>query len=159
MNFPPTLAFHAKPLAPSQPKFSAIGKELPPNVKLVTLTNNYASFNDGAILLRIAHLYSVDEHPTLSQIANVSLTSVFSKAGLKIVSAVETTLTGNQVKDTFEANKLKWDTVDVTSSGAVTKQLKEHTPFNKRVPFDPTSSDLNVSIRPMEVRTFMVKFA
>ena len=47
-------------------------------------TNNYASLHDGAVLLRLAHMYSVDEHPTLSQVATVDLAKVFGTAGFTI---------------------------------------------------------------------------
>jgi hypothetical protein len=49
------------------------------------------------LLLRFAHKYQVGEHPTLSQPATFSLAGVFSKAGMKVSAASETTLTANQV--------------------------------------------------------------
>lgn len=55
LNFPPTLAFTDSPL--KTPTYSALSVAMPPNVKLMTLTNNYASIHDGAILLRLAHMY------------------------------------------------------------------------------------------------------
>ena len=69
---------------------SAIAAALPPNVKLVTISNNYEEWNDGKLLLRLAHLYQVDEHPTLSKPATFSLADVFAKAGLKVTAAAET---------------------------------------------------------------------
>ena len=86
LNFKPTLAFGAAPKVAGGDLFNAsfLGAELPANIKIHTLTSNYAEINDGAILLRLAHMYSVGEHPTLSQPATVSLAEVFSKAQLKV---------------------------------------------------------------------------
>ena len=56
-------------LKPKLPTASALVAALPPNVKLLTLTSNYKDISGGEkILLRLAHLYSVGEHPTLSQV-------------------------------------------------------------------------------------------
>ena len=86
LNFKPTLAFGAAPKVAGGDLFNAsfLGAELPANIKIHTLTSNYAEINNGAILLRLAHMYSVGEHPTLSQPATVSLAEVFSKAQLKV---------------------------------------------------------------------------
>ena len=108
LNFGPTLAF-AKGSAPVKtPSFSAIGVQLPPNVKLQTVTGNYKAWNNGQQILRLAHMYAVDEHPTLSRPVTFSLAAVFSKAGLKLVSASETMLTANQARETWEAKKKTW---------------------------------------------------
>ena len=53
--------------------------QLPPNVKLMTMTSNYAELFEGGTMLRFAHLYSVDEHPTLSRPVNVSIKALFAK--------------------------------------------------------------------------------
>ena len=53
LNFPPLLAFHpaaAQPpaaAAATTPAFSAVSQALPPNLKLLTLTNNYAALHGG----------------------------------------------------------------------------------------------------------------
>jgi hypothetical protein len=52
-----TLAFTKSKLSPAVPSASMLSAALPANVKLLTLTNNYVSINDGALLLRLAHLY------------------------------------------------------------------------------------------------------
>ena len=57
---------------------------LPPNVKLVTLTSNYAATHGGQLLLRLSHLYQAGEHPTLATPVTVNLEEVFGEAGLKI---------------------------------------------------------------------------
>ena len=122
LNFPPTLAFSHSELKPAVPTASALAEALPANVKLLTLTENYKEINGGKVLLRLAHLYSVGEHPTLSQPVIVSLADLFNVAGhhkitgkftsnppLRVVSrpfserllvfpaAEETSLTANQL--------------------------------------------------------------
>jgi len=72
LNFPPLLTFTDAKVAPFKPS-SSLGAPLPPNVKLVTLTSNYADIHDGQLLLRLSHLYGAGEHPTLSQPATVDL--------------------------------------------------------------------------------------
>jgi alpha-mannosidase len=155
LNFPPTLGFTAAALAPAaaQP-FSAVSAALPPNVKLVTLTNNYASHNAGQWLLRLSHLYQAGEHPTLAQPATVDLQKVFAKAGLKIAAATETTLTGNRPLTEAEKAKHKWRTH--APNDRVADHLNEVAgkAFEQRVPFAFPS----VTLRPMEVRTFLATF-
>merc|ERR1711871_328814 len=144
INFPSTLAFTPGKM-PSK-EFSALSTELPKNVKLVTLTNNYAEHNDGKLLLRLSHLYEAGEHPTLATPVTVDLSKVFNEPNLRITDAVETTLTGN--RPLSEIKHFKWATVDGP------KDPSAPTPFEERVPFKyPT-----VTIRPMEVRTFMASF-
>jgi hypothetical protein len=53
---------------------AAIAKELPANIKLMTIASNYQGWNDGKLILRLAHMYQVGEHPTLSQPVTFSLT-------------------------------------------------------------------------------------
>jgi len=144
INFPSTLAFTPGKM-PSK-EFSALSTELPKNVKLVTLTNNYAEHNDGKLLLRLSHLYEAGEHPALATPVTVDLSKVFNEPNLRITGAVETTLTGN--RPLSEIKHFKWATVDGP------KDPSAPTPFEERVPFKyPT-----VTIRPMEVRTFMASF-
>ena len=75
---------------------SAIAAQLPANVKLMTISSNYAKWNAGKLILRLSHLFSVGEHPTLSLPATVDLAAVFAKTGLKLKSMSETMLTGAQ---------------------------------------------------------------
>merc|ERR1712072_223198 len=116
---------------------------LPDNVKLMTLTNNYEDINDGKMLLRLSHLYSVGEHSTLSKPATVQLASVFAKAGLTIATAEEVSLTANQPIQQMDANRIEWKTE--TDSGSDVKR----TYLN---PKDPT---LTVTLRPMELKTYL----
>ena len=157
LNFPPLLAFHPpKAAAPATPAaavaaapFSALSAALPPNVKLVSLTNNYASIHGGKLLLRLSHLYEAGEHPSLAQPVTVDLAKVFGKAGLTLKGASETTLSGNQPLAQADAAKFAWPTRNEA------KPPPAVAPFEHRVPFDFP----NLTIRPMEVRTFLAEFA
>ena len=149
LNFPPTLAFSKG--APTTPTMSAIMGELPPNVKLLTVSSNYQAWNSGRLLLRLAHLYAVGEHARLSQPATFSLATVFAKAGLKVVSAAETTLTANQPKAGWEAKKKKWP----TGSGYDNTDLD--LAQLQPVVLDEADVDMMVTIRAMEVKTYLVE--
>lgn len=141
-NFGPTLAFGPGGMRVQRESFSALASKLPSNVKLQTLTNNYASVNEGKLLFRLSHLYSVGEHSELSKPVTVDLTSLFGN-GYRIIDAEEMSLTGNQNKATMVKNKLVWKTSEVSSDGDV---------------WSPPT-DLQVTLRPMEVKTFHITFA
>ena len=159
LQFPATLTFADGKLSTEQPSYSAVAKQLPANVKLMTVTSNYADISGGDVMIRLAHLYSIGEHKTLSQPATVSLTDIFSKADLKVVSARAMSLTGNQGIEEMDANRIDWNTTDVTN-GAVTAEITANgQPLTTRAKFDPKDPKLQVQLRPMEVRTFLVKLA
>eukprot|EP01059_Diplonema_ambulator_P005004 TRINITY_DN14746_c0_g1_i1.p1 TRINITY_DN14746_c0_g1~~TRINITY_DN14746_c0_g1_i1.p1 ORF type:complete len:1132 (+),score=491.47 TRINITY_DN14746_c0_g1_i1:52-3396(+) len=155
LSFPATLAFSKGLLSPQNPTASFLAQELPAGLKLLTLTSNYAGINDGKLLLRVAHLYGAGESSAMSVPINVNFTAVFAKQGLTVTSMDETQLTGTYSLSEMDAKKHKWQTFDPTG-GAVLKQLHETKAFNKRYPFDVT--DFTVTVRPMEVRTFLVTF-
>lgn len=143
LNFPPTLAFSHSLLKPEIPRASALAEALPANIKLLTLTNNYQSISGGKVLLRLAHLYSVGEHPTLSQPVIISLAELFKLAGHQITAAEEMSLTANQLAttmDTMHRAGGRWTT------GAIA-------PRNR---LNAKDKKLQVTIKPMEVRTFLV---
>jgi len=155
LNFPALLAF-TKPLPP-RPPVSTIAAALPPNVKLVTLTSNYAEMHGGQLLLRLSHIYSVGEHPTLSQPAEVDLTAIFAKDGLRIKGATETSLTANQPLADVEKRKSDWQAhPQHAANAAVASDLAAiaAAAFEKSVPFIYPK----VVLRPMEVRTFLASF-
>jgi len=82
LNFPPTLAFAPTVAAtPTPAKQSFIGAALAPNIKLLTVSSNYARWNSGKSILRLAHLYQTGEHPTLSAPVTLHLAQIFSKKG------------------------------------------------------------------------------
>jgi alpha-mannosidase len=156
LQYPATLAFNADTKkAPTHPSFSGVEAPLPPNVKLMTMTSNYAELFDGAVMLRLAHLFSVDEHPIWSKPANVSLAKVFAKTGFKIASVQEMSLTGNALLADMDAEKVHWPTHDPTHGNMW------HTSDNaaeKRVLMPTDDSEFTITLRPMELRTLIVKF-
>ena len=157
LSFPATLAFMTQGAAKAKnPAFSALAAALPPNVKLMTVTDNYKDINQGATMLRLSHMYSVGEHPTLSEPATVDLAVVFAKQGFTIATATETSLTGNQAP----VHPPKWNTI--APNAGVQAQLDEHRDAQSKnggkVPFDRKDPKLSVTLRPMELRTFFVTF-
>ena len=150
INFPPTLAFAPKDAAPTT--YSLVSEALPKNVKLVTLTSNYAAFNGGAWLLRLSHLYEAGEQDTLAVPVEVDLEKIFAEAGLTIKSAVETSLTANGPLDL--SKKLAWKSEAKTEAQRVELDARAELSFTERVAF----AYPKVTIRPMEVRTFLAKF-
>mmetsp|Transcript_90839 Transcript_90839/g.207946 ORF Transcript_90839/g.207946 Transcript_90839/m.207946 type:complete len:1109 (+) Transcript_90839:54-3380(+) len=151
-NFPPTLAFTAGAAKATSPEASFLAADLPKNLKLQTLTSNYASFNDGQLLLRFSHLYSVNEHPTLSQPVQVDLSKMFG-SGYRVAKAKEMSLTANQDKATMEAAKYDWKVKDVTG-GLVEEQLASCNSVEEHTPMDGTV----ITLRPMEVKTYLITF-
>eukprot|EP00945_MAST-04E_sp_MAST-4E-sp1_P007088 g7088.t1 len=158
LNFPPTLAFSTDKVETKSPSFSMLSKAMPENVKLMTITNTYADINDGKILVRLAHLYSIGEHSTLSEPAVINMSEVFANSGLKIKSATAWSLTGNQPIEAMDAKKFDWDIVDVTGGKVKAEINANGAPFEKRYPFDPNDPRLMITLRPMEVRTFFCEF-
>lgn len=152
LNFGPTLGFTKE--LPKAPMMSAIQGALPPNVKLMTVSNSYSKWNQGQVIFRFAHMYQVDEHAFLSQPVSFSLASIFSKAGFKISAAVETMLTANQPRKAWEAKKKTWATVEVVDRGvSASPQVAE------RQWLDESDSTLTVTLNAMEVKTFLVTMA
>ena len=147
LNFAPTLAFTRGEV--QTPTMSLLAKALPTNVKLMTVASNYADFNAGKTLLRFAHKYEVGEHPVLSQPATFSLAEVFATAGLNVTAATEMTLTGNQEKGAWEAKKKVWPTSSMYANAAAGGAAE-------RVAFDEEDEAMTVTIRAMELKTFLV---
>lgn len=158
LNFPATLAFSEGTEKASVSEFSLIQAALPKNVRIMTLTNNYAEWQEGAYLLRLAHMYSIGEHPELSQPATVKLADVFATGRLKIRSARAVSLSGNQPIDVMDAKKFPWKTQDLTGGKVMAEINAMGKPFEHRYPFDPQDPSLAVTLRPMEILTFMVQF-
>eukprot|EP01064_Diplonema_japonicum_P013575 TRINITY_DN2111_c0_g3_i1.p1 TRINITY_DN2111_c0_g3~~TRINITY_DN2111_c0_g3_i1.p1 ORF type:complete len:1112 (+),score=256.66 TRINITY_DN2111_c0_g3_i1:48-3383(+) len=155
LSFPATLAFSRGLVMPAKPTDSFLAASLPKEIKLLTLTNNYADINEGKLLLRVSHLYSVGESHASSVPVEVDFTRIFGKAGLIIASMEETQLTGTYSLSEMEKKKHKWMPYDPTG-GKVIRQLSEHRAYSERFPFNEQS--FTVVVRPMEVRTYLVTF-
>jgi alpha-mannosidase len=155
LSFPSVVGFSKE--GSSGATFSAISKALPKNVKLMTLKNMPAedvAYTKGHVLVRLAHLFQVDEHSTLAKPVNVSLASLFSTSALKITSATEWSLTVNRnAQEMMEAELERgtWKTDQTT-------QVLHAAARTKRVYLDSADPSLSVLIHPMEVRTFVCDF-
>ena len=154
LNNKPVLAFGRGTVAigaAAQPR-SLIAAALPPNVKLLTLKNMpVEDGHNGGMLLRLAHLYEAGESDNLSLPATVSLARVFAAATFKLVAAEEWTLTANQPLATLQAARAKlspWKVLDKHATTAIA-----------HVPFNSTDPSFNMTLAPMAVRTFIVRFA
>lgn len=125
------------------PTFSAMDPSysLPDNVAIITLQE----LEDGAVLLRLAHLYEVGEDKDLSSLATVELKRVFSNG--KINKIKEMSLSANQERAEMERKRLSWKV-----EGSNTKPGTDP----RGSPVDPV--DLVVELAPMEVRTFILDF-
>ena len=121
--------------------------ELPPNVNLLTFEPWFnASAPDGPVqyLVRLEHLFEEGEHPTWSQPATVSLSQMFAPTGFNIgeVSFVkETTLGGNQWKE--DLTRLDWKVKG--------EKLSSEKPAE-------SSSEDEVTLQPLQIRTFIIEF-
>lgn len=156
LQFPATIALQTNAAAKiERPAFSAVGT-LPDNVKMMTLTDNYADLFEGRSMVRFAHLFGVDEHPELSRPANVSLAKFFARAGLKVESVEEMGLTGNVGLREMDDVKTKWPTHDPTGGKMWHPSPNAET---RRRYLDPADGEFTVYLRPMELRTLIVKFA
>ncbi|KAK6493802.1 epididymis-specific alpha-mannosidase [Huso huso] len=93
------------------------------------------------VLLRIMHLYEVEEDPVLSLPATINLKDLLSGLGT-VASVEERSLTGTW--DLSELNRWKWRTSQKEDKGGVN--------------FSPVTEDFSVTIYPKEIRTFFVYF-
>lgn len=118
-----------------------LAKALPPNVHILTLE----PWKEDSLLLRLEHIFEIDETENLSKPVTVDIQDLFTT--FTIVSVKETTLGGNQwFKD---MNRLKWnaETNDIL-------QLEE-----EYQPVEIKDGVINIILKPMEIRTFVLKIA
>ncbi|OWF45656.1 lysosomal alpha-mannosidase-like [Mizuhopecten yessoensis] len=125
--------------------WTAMKTPLPANVHLLTLekwpTPGVDPLDDRGYLLRLEHIYEVDEDPALSQPVTLDLNQIF-KFGLQIVN--EVTLGANMPLS--QLRRMEWTViVDKEVSNTV-----ESVDTTLRV--DNTTITLN----PMQIRTFIV---
>ncbi|XP_054805405.1 probable alpha-mannosidase At5g13980 isoform X2 [Prosopis cineraria] len=117
--------------------------EIPDNVAILTLEE----LDDGQVILRLAHLYEIDEDKNLSVKASVELKKVFP--GKKIKHITETSLSANQERAEMEKKRLVWKAEEKEAT-----HVKGH--VTRGGPVDPEK--LVVELAPMEIRTFVIAF-
>jgi len=128
--------------------------DLPLNVDVASL---YAT-GGGTALLRLAHAFAIGEDDTLAQPVKVSILSLFP--GVNITSAVEVSLTGNQLKSELEKRRQRPKTArsfEVVEKGV---GIESDWPAAKGRPMSELLNDEVdvVTINPMEIRTFQINY-
>lgn len=115
--------------------FTGLAAQLPANVHIVTAH----SLGPSTVLLRVAHMYAVNEDAALSQPVSVSLATLFK--GLTLLSAQEMTLPG---------------TLPLTSAPQTTYMTTDgQTVSLPVIPPAPTGPGLTITLGPMQIRTFL----
>lgn len=120
---------------------SAIGYELPTNIHLLTLQ----PWAPNTLLVRLAHQFAVDEDAVLSAPVTVDLAQLLEPLG-GISEMSEMSLSANQERAEMEANRLRWNSMDSASS-------------SRRSETASSTEGFQVTINPMEIKTFIVKLA
>ncbi|GMF13523.1 unnamed protein product [Phytophthora lilii] len=82
--------------------------EFPPNVGLTTLQE----LSKECVMVRLSHLYAVEEHATLSQPATVEFSALFGAKNMKLSEVTELVLTGTKELSTESKSRLEWKTTD-----------------------------------------------
>lgn len=135
MVFQPLLSFqNGTPSANTKLEFSGLQAALPPAVHLLTVTQ----WDKDSILIRLEHQYEAKDSKTHSQPVTVNLQKLFST--LKVLGASEMSLGANQWKE--DVTRLPWNT------GTNVKPL----PVSNK-----DSSPWEVTLNPMEIRTFLLR--
>jgi len=139
LNNPPVLMFTSVPSAEYwyqnyQSNFTPMVESLPTNLHLLNLKTQF----DGEVIFRLHHLYAVNEDPILSQPVSINVNNLFND--LSIISINEMTMTANLPIN--ELHRLNWQT-----NGE-----------NAKPKFVPLQGNGDITINPMDTRTFMVRF-
>jgi len=114
---------------------------LPENINLLTMEKHF----DGTILIRLEHMYDAGEDDELSKPTTVSLDDLF--LNYTIQSVHETMLGGNQLK--IDSNRLSW-------RNDSTRNIVENHSNQPKTSSKYGSNE--VELKPMEIRTFVLKF-
>lgn len=136
-------------------KFKGDGIELPSNVNLLTLEplnlpNDPFAYN--SYLLRLEHLFDVDEHETLSLPAKIPLRIFLEQFfDAKIKSIQETTLGGDRFKEASIKERFQWNPKsDQNDKTLQSRKIQESSSIG--------ANDFEeIELQPMEIRTFIVK--
>ncbi|KAK9903926.1 hypothetical protein WJX75_000663 [Coccomyxa subellipsoidea] len=121
---------------------------LPKSVHLLTLKDN----GDGRVLLRLAHLYQVDEDSGEAKVATVTLNKLFKD--LTFDAAEEVTLAAG--KPISKINRLQWKvgrSLSSDSSGVPAVNYARRTGLSCQ---NGCKDALNIELQPMEIRTFLL---
>uniref|UniRef100_A0A8C5D3T0 Alpha-mannosidase n=1 Tax=Gouania willdenowi TaxID=441366 RepID=A0A8C5D3T0_GOUWI len=135
----PLLTFTDGDLDPNtQREFSGLQAALPPAVHLLTLSQ----WDEDSVLLRLEHQFQTWESKVHSQPVTIQLQKLFST--VEVVGVSELNLSANQWKE--EMKRLQWTPQSGTTIGRTHTHVKT---------FD--ASPWEVTLRPMEIRTFVLR--
>lgn len=122
--------------------YSELSVSLPENVHLLTME----TAAKDAIILRFEHMFEKDEDSVLSNPVEINLNGLFTS--FKILSVVEMNLSANQyLKD---KKVMKWNTKEGEGKGGSYEKWKDDDD-------ELLGEKMKVSLKPMEIRTFLTK--
>ncbi|XP_033226250.1 lysosomal alpha-mannosidase-like [Belonocnema kinseyi] len=133
-------------------KAYSLNKAVPRNVHILTLE----PWKDDSILLRLEHIFEIGESVKYSIPVQVNIKDLFSE--FTIVSIKETNLSGNQWRK--DVNRMKWqaETENKLSQSEKITVRKLH--YRKGRNSNHMNNDpFNIDLKPMEIKTFIVKIA
>ncbi len=107
----------------------------PENIGLVTLEHR----KPGTVLMRLQHLYGVNEDAVLSQPAKITLQDVFKYLNLNVVRIDEVSLTANQLKSAM--NRLRWNNAPPVAMPG------------------PVFADVPLELTSLQIRSFLLQLA
>ena len=146
----PTMAFHRNSnpvpdyLSSYNTMYSAVSRELSPNVRLLTLQY----LEDSTVLLRLEHQFEVGEDATLSNPVTIRLDGLFSH--FTITNLTELTLGANERIE--NVHRLKWNLEEEVGDPFKEEVGDSFKPMRSRKDPDKWTIVLN----PMEIRTFQL---
>jgi len=122
--------------------FSGLQAALPPSIELITLH----LWNASTVLIRLTHLYELNEDPVLSQNVTISLTTLFTSSNFpSITNVIEMSLVANI------------PLADITPVTYIINDENNNNTFTLPIlPTPPVSPDYTITIAPMEIRTFLL---
>ncbi|KFM74950.1 Lysosomal alpha-mannosidase, partial [Stegodyphus mimosarum] len=134
-------------------EFRALKRRLPQNIHVLTLER----LDDHRILLRLEHFHEKYDDPNLSESVTVSLNNLFRP--FKVIYYEETTLSAN--KYLYEAEKLNWPVANEDNGSEYSSnhlhrvlQADSNESFSMQ---DGEEGHLIITLKPMEIRTFILK--
>eukprot|EP00850_Spirogloea_muscicola_P002507 SM000009S23636 [mRNA] locus=s9:1224350:1238286:+ [translate_table: standard] len=145
-----SLPFSWDVFSSSRSVFGSANFELPKNVAILTLQE----VKEKVVLLRLAHLFEVDESEELSRLANVDIAEVFASSQVQMVE--ELNLTGRRKKE--GRKPLRWRVEeDTRGGGSGEAAAAARKPLRGR-PLEEVDNGARgkfvVELGPMEIRTF-----
>jgi lysosomal alpha-mannosidase len=123
-------------------QFSGLVADLPPNVHLLTLS----AWNNSTLLIRLAHLYAIDEDSALAAPVTVDLMSIFPSSLFSFKSFEETTLTANQPLSAVKARTYKTSDQGMIEVDPAKLAMSANVDMVSAFP---------VTLNPLQIRTFL----